>query len=89
MSSRLVIYFLPLFVKVAGEARKAMPRRRLRDEAPASKLGHLFADELLFVVAIAQALLCDGGVRAEAFKQVVAAQPGFKLDELGVKLTIS
>jgi len=30
--------------------------------------------------------LCDGGVDAEAFKQVVAAQPGFKLGELGVGL---
>ena len=53
-------------------------------EAPASELGHLFADELLFVVAIAQELLGDGGVKGHALEQVVAAQPGFKLGELGV-----
>ena len=58
-------------------------------KAPAGELGHLFADELLFIKAIAQALLGGGGVDAEAFKQVVAAQPGFKLGVLGVKLKIS
>lgn len=45
-------------------------------EAFAGELGHLFVDQALLVKAVAQALLGDAGVQAEAAGDVVGAERG-------------
>jgi hypothetical protein len=55
-------------------------------EAVAGERHDLVTDELLFIKAVAQALLCGGGVEVQSTEHVVAAQPGAVVGKLGVGL---
>jgi hypothetical protein len=50
-------------------------------EAAAGQLAYLLLDELLFVEAVAQALLQQGGVQAQGLEHVVRGQPVLAVGE--------